>query len=249
MEKIKKPILILQFRPETEVADDEYNAFLKYGKIPQGLSKRIRAEHEMPDIDLDDYSAVLVGGSPYSVSDKDKSDTQIKVESKLFDLMRDIKEKDFPYFGNCYGLGTMMQACANNVSKEKYAEDVGAVTVKVTEDGKNDPLLTGLPCEFRAFVGHKEACQSVPEGATLLASSDTCPVQMLRFGNNAYATQFHGELDFAGLALRIDFYKHKGYFPPEDAEKLKEANKNEQITVPMMILERFVRRYVLEPLG
>ena len=240
-----KKVLILQFRPETEVADDEYQAFLKYGKLQEDDVERIRAEHHLPDIDLEKYSAVLVGGSPYTISDPEskKSKEQIEVENKLISLMQEIKEKDFPYFGNCYGIGTMATACGGIVSQEKYGEDVGAVTIKLTEEGKKDKLLAGLPEEFRAFVGHKEACQITPPDATLLALSDTCPVEMFRFGENVYALQFHAELDYEGLALRIDYYKNKGYFPPEDAETLKEKARPEKIEIPMKILERFMDVY------
>jgi GMP synthase (glutamine-hydrolysing) len=129
------------------------------------------------------------------------------------------------------------------VSKEKYGEDVGAVTVKVNEEGKKDDLLKGLPEEFRAFVGHKEACQGVPESGVLLASSDTCPVQMYRVKNNVYATQFHPELDVEGIITRVKVYKNAGYFPPEDAQKIIDEAKEENVTVPEQILKRFVQKY------
>ncbi len=238
-----KKLLVLQFRPETEVSDDEFNAFLNYGEINPSEVERIRAEFELPDIELEKYSAVLIGGSPYTTSDKEKSKEQREVEEKLFKLMREIYEKDFPYLGNCYGHSTMVQALAQAVSKEKYSEGVGAVKITLTEEGKKDKLLKGVESPFYAFVGHKEACQVVPPGAVLLASSETCPVQMLRFKQNVYSTQFHAELDFEGLALRIDFYKDKGYFPPEDAEKLKDEARKYSIIEPMKILKNFVDLY------
>ena len=239
-----KKLLILQFRPETEVADDEYQAFLKYGGLKESQVKRIRGEFGLPEINLEDYSAVLIGGSPYTTADKNKSDAQTKVEDKLFALMREIYEKDFPYLGNCYGHSTMAAAISSAVSKEKYGEGVGAVEITLTEEGKNDKLLVGVESPFYAFVGHKEACQIVPPEAILLASSKTCPVQMLRFKQNVYSTQFHAELDYDGLALRIDFYKDKSYFPPEDAEKLKSEARKHTITEPMKILKNFMETYV-----
>jgi len=219
---MEKPVLILQFRPEKEVADDEYQAFLKYGELNLNDTKRIKGENGFGQINLEEYSAILVGGSPYSISDKDRKENQIKAEKDLIALMKEIKEKDFPYYGNCYGLGSISLACGGIVSKEKYGEEVGAVEITLNEEGLKDKLTKNIENPFLGFVGHKEACQITPPDATLLASSPTCPVQMIRFGQNVYATQFHAELDFNGLALRIDFYKNKGYFPPEDAEKLKE---------------------------
>ena len=43
----------------------------------------------------------------------------------------------------------------------------------------------------------------MPPHAVVLASSATCPVQAFRVGRNLYATQFHPELDLAGLDTRI----------------------------------------------
>jgi len=90
---------------------------------------------------------------------------------------------------------------------------------------------------------HKEACQKLPKGAILLASSKACPYQMFRFKKNIYTVQFHPELDFEGLVVRIGIYKHEGYFKPEDAQKLIDANRSEKIEVPEMILNQFVERY------
>ncbi len=240
-----KKLLVLQFRPETSVSDDEYGSFLRYGGLDKEEVERIRGEFGLPEISLEKYSAVLIGGSPYTVSDdeRDKTNEQIKVEKQLFELMKEIYERDFPFLGNCYGHGVMVAGMFDLMSKEKYSENVGAVEVTLTKEGKRDKLLKGIKDPFYAFVGHKEACQEVPEGATLLASSKTCPVQMLRIKENVYTTQFHAELDYEGFAIRIDYYKHKGYFPPEDAEKLKEEAKKHKVVEPMKILKNFVNIY------
>ncbi len=241
-----KPFLILQLRPEDAASDGEYEAFLRFGGLAESDVHRVRLEQSgLPEINLDDYSGVIVGGGPYNVSDPEekKSPEQKRAEEDLARLIGQIVERDFPFLGACFGLGFLVKHQGGRVSKEKYAEEVGAVTVKINQEGEKDFLLKGLPKEFRAFVGHKEACQNVPEGAVLLASSDTCPSQMIRVKENIYATQFHPELDVPGIILRINVYKHAGYFPPEDAEKLIDQVKQEQVTVPMMILKRFVDRY------
>jgi len=240
---VMKKVLILQFRPEKEVSDDEFKAFLKYGGLNEKEVERIEAHEGFKDIDLDDYSALIIGGSPYSVSDGKKTDAQIKTEEKLFKLMREVKKKDFPYWGNCYGLGTIATACNGIVSQDKYSESVGAVEILLNENAKKDDLLSGLDEKFYAFVGHKEACQIVPPDAILLASSKTCPIQLIRYGKNVYASQFHAELDSDGLALRIEYYKDKGYFKSEDAEKLIKEGYKYDIKVPMKFFKRFIDKY------
>ena len=41
---------------------------------------------------------------------------------------------------------------------------------------------------FRAFVAHNDAISVPPPGAVVLATSQACPIQMLRIKNNLYAT-------------------------------------------------------------
>ncbi len=241
-----KKFLILQLRPD-EIADTEFQAFLKCGGLVEQEVHRVRMEvNGIPDdIVLDNYCGVIVGGGPSNVSDDElkKCDIQKKFEKDLYVLLDEVVQRDFPFMGACYGVGILSQHQGVCVSKERYSEDVSAVTVKVTDDGKEDALLKDLPEEFRAFVGHKEACQGVPKSGVLLASSDTCPVQMYRIKNNIYATQFHPEMDTDEIINRINVYKYAGYFPPEDAQKLISAAKEENVTVPQEILRRFVKKY------
>lgn len=149
---------------------------------------------------------------------------------------------DFPFLGACSGSGLLGNFCGATISG-RYAEPVGGTDILLTDEGKKDPLLAGLPISFRVLLGHKEACDEVPPGAVLLATSPACPVQMFRVGSNVYATQFHPEGDAEGFALRINMYKHDGYFPPETVEELIVAVADEETPEAQMILRRFVDRY------
>jgi len=241
-----KPFLILQLRPIDLASDNEFEAFLNYSELSKHEVERIRMEKEMiPDINLNDYSGIILGGGPSNVSDgEDKKHTyQKQFELNLNKLLDKVFENDFPFLGTCYGMGALVKHQEGKVSKEKYAEDVGAVKINLTEEGMKDQLTKGLPVTFTAYGGHKEACQKLPIEATLLASSDNCPIQMIRFNDNIYATQFHTELDEEGIGIRIKIYKDHGYFSPEDAQKLIKASKNVNVSIPMIILNQFVKRY------
>lgn len=241
-----KPFLILQLRPIDLASDNEYEAFLNYGQLTKLEVERVRMEKEgIPNIDLSSYSGIILGGGPSNVSDDEhkKFPYQKKFELKLSKLLDKVFEMDFPFLGTCYGMGALVKHRGGIVSTAKYAESVGVVKVNLSKEGREDELTKGVPANFEAYGGHKEACQILPKGATLLASSDICPVQMIRFGANIYATQFHTELDQEGIVLRIDIYKDHGYFSPEDAEKLIRNSKKSIITSPMMILEQFIKKY------
>ncbi|CAM3073966.1 GMP synthase [glutamine-hydrolyzing] [Arthrobacter ulcerisalmonis] len=242
-----KPFLLLASRAEDAAADDEYAAFLKYGELEPHQLRRIRLEAApLPELDLNDYSGVFVGGSPFTSSDPaaEKSAVQHRVEEELAGLLDEVVERDFPFLGACYGVGTLGQH-QGAVIDRTFGEPLGMVDIELTAAGLVDPLLAGLPQTFAALTGHKEACSKLPPGAVLLASSATCPVHMFRVKTNLYATQFHPELDIAGLLTRMDIYRHAGYFPAESAEELMSSVRHLSVSEPMAILRNFVTRYAV----
>lgn len=243
---MSKPFLILQLRPEDEASDDEFAAILRFGGLRVGDTHRIRLDRDaLPALDVTDYAGVIVGGGPGCVSDapEDKSATDARAEAACLSLMPQITERDHPFMGCCYGIGILAHHLGAKVSKARYGESVGAVTCTVTPDGALDPLLAGLPDQFDAFVGHKEAVQQLPDGAVHLLRGAACPFQMIRYKSNVYATQFHPEADGAGFETRIRIYRNKGYFPPEQADDLIAMVHAAEVTTPPKILRNFVDRY------
>ena len=242
-----KPVLILQLRPEDITADSEYACFLKYGQLKAEDTCRIRIENSgIPaDIDLDDYSAIIVGGSPFDIStpESNKSDIQKKIEADFTDLLEQVVTRDFPFLGACSGNGLLGNYLGTAITT-KYGEAVGCVTLEITEAGKEDKMLEGLPNQIDALLGHKEACDSTPKGATLLVTGNSCPVQMFRVGENVYATQFHPEGDAEEFILRIDTYANHGYFEPHEAEALKTEVCKKPTPYAQQILRRFVGYYL-----
>ncbi|ASN53550.1 glutamine amidotransferase [Sinomonas sp. R1AF57] len=240
-----RPFLLIGSRDHDEVADDEYRAFCAYGGLAPEQLHRVRAEAApLPEIRLEDYSGVILGGSPFTASDPvwEKSPLQKRVEADIRVLLDQIVAEDFPFFGACYGVG-LLGTHRGAVVDRRFGEPVGPVKVRLSAVGLADPLCAGVDTAFDAYVGHKEAVRSLPPDAALLAGSDTCPVQMFRFRRNLYATQFHPELDLAGLERRIDAYRHSGYFPPEEAEAVKERARGARVSEPQKILRNFVQRY------
>lgn len=242
-----KPFLILQLRPETDAADAEFASILdKCGFGPE-RAHRIRLDCEnLPEgLDVTDYAGVIVGGGPGCVSDDPatKSEIDARIENAVMGLMPQITERDHPFMGCCYGLGVLAAHLGGNVSKARYGEPVGPSTCALTDDAEADPLTNGLQPVFEAFVGHKEAVQALPPGCVHLVASEPCPFQMIRWGQNVYATQFHPEADAHDFEERINIYKDHGYFPPEDAQTLINACHAAEVTQPGEILRRFAERY------
>ena len=237
-----KPFLFLGTRAEDEAADSEYAAMLRYSGLTPVQLHRIRLEREpLGAVELEAWSGIILGGGPFNVSDpeSEKTATQRRVEAELGDLADRVIDADFWFLGCCYGIGTLGVRRGGQVDRT-FTEPVGDVTVSLTEAGKADPLLGILPGVFDAFVGHKEAVRRLPDGAVLLASSETCPTQAFRLGQRVYATQFHPELDAQGLCTRLDAYRNYGYFEPAETDRLKAMARRANVSEPAHLLARFV---------
>lgn len=236
-----KPFLLLGTRDTDDAALGEYTSVLRHtGLDPEDL-RHVRVESApLPVIHLEDYSGIIVGGSPFNTSDPVKSDLQQRVERELDELLHEVLASDYPFLGLCYGVGLVTQALGGVVDNT-YAEPIGAVDVTLTADGRADPILADMPDTFAAFTGHKEACVTLPDSVTLLATGDAAPYQMYRYRTHVYVTQFHPELDAIDLEKRMRLYTNAGYFRPDELEGLVEQAHNSHVTgAQHKILENFV---------
>jgi GMP synthase (glutamine-hydrolysing) len=97
-----------------------------------------------------------------------------------------------PYFGVCLGA----QLLAASLGADVYAGDrpeVGVLPVEVTAHGRADPVFGVLGAGFAALQWHGDTF-AIPAGAVRLAQSAAYPNQAFRFGQVAYAVQFHVEV-------------------------------------------------------
>jgi GMP synthase (glutamine-hydrolysing) len=240
-----RPFLFLGTRPEDDAADNEYASVVRCTGLPEHDVRRRRLERDpLGEVDLDDFSGIILGGGPFNTSDPEveKSPVQRRAEGELHDLALRVVEADSPFFGACYGIG-VLGSLRDGLVDRTHSEPIGAMSVTLTDEGRTDPLFDGLPDTFDVFLGHKEAVSRLPAGAVRLAFSATCPVQAFRIGSNVYATQFHPELDVDALCLRIEVYKNHGYFEPSQAQSLKDMARRSVVSEPPRLLKTFVERY------
>lgn len=225
-----KPFLLLSTRPEDDAALGEWEAIARLAGLRHDQLLQIRVEEApMAAPRLEEFSGVFLGGGPYNASDTDKSPLQQRVEADLSRVIAEVVERDFQFLGLCYGVGAIT-AQLGGVVDRSVGEDVGVVTATLTAHGREDPIFDGVPHSFQAFTAHKEGCRVPAAGSTVLATGGACPIQAFRIGRRVYATQFHPELDSAGLAARIRIYRDAGYFDPADTEQLVAFAESSTIT-------------------
>jgi GMP synthase (glutamine-hydrolysing) len=244
-----KPFLLVATRADDALANAEYRAILRFSGLSATELVRVRLETAaldvlVPGLHLGEYSGVILGGSPFTSSDPpaQKSPVQMRVEGELERLISDVLRFDVPFLGACYGVSTLGRYLGG-VIDQRFAEPAGTALVSLTADGLVDPLLAGLPETFLAFVGHKEALRASPPGATVLARSAACPVQMFRAGEHQYATQFHPELNVPDTIERLRAYQHCGYFRPDELDLVIDQVSAAVVTWPARILTNFTARY------
>lgn len=252
------PFLLIQTRSDDAVAADEVRSTTELGGFGEGELVTLRLDQHVAaagpssggtaDLDweaiLDRHSGVIVGGSPFTSSDPDefKSDAQIVAEAELRRMLDVVMDRDVPFLGACYGVGTLGLHQGATVDGT-FGEPAGAVVVRLTDAGRADPLLAGVEAQFEAFVGHKEAIRTLPGHAEVLVAGAACPVQMFRIGAHQYATQFHPELDLDGLLYRLEIYADNGYYDPAEAEELFARLRAATVTEPRKVLDNFRMRY------
>jgi GMP synthase (glutamine-hydrolysing) len=234
--------LFVSVRPEIEAVGPEYESVRRAAGLDAGRLDHLRLDAEpLGERDPRRYSGVIVGGSPFNVTtaEEGKHPTQRRVEADLARLAERALEADHPVLFTCYGIGVLTRVLGGEVGT-LHGEEAAPVEITLTDAGRTDALLGGMPARFDALVGHKEATSRLPEAAVHLARSAGCPVQVYRVGANVYATQFHPEVSAADFIARARVYRHHGYFPAHALEELRDRVSAASVTEPQRMLRRFV---------
>ena len=138
--------------------------------------------------DWREFDLIVAMGGPMSVNDED--DHPWLVDEKR--LIRQAVEAGAGFWGACLGV----QLLASSLGARVYAgevPEVGVLPVTLTEEGRADPVMGGLPAELPTLQWHGDTFD-LPDGAMLLAGSPAYPNQAFRYGRAAYGVQFHLEV-------------------------------------------------------
>ncbi len=159
---------------------------------------------------------VLVGGSEHSVAEGREAPWITGALGTMESLVRNEK----PAFASCWGFQALARALGGRVVTDPDLAELGVLTLRLTGAGARDPLFADLGPSFRAVIGHEDSVAELPPGAVGLASSPRAEHAAFAIpGVPLYATQFHPELDRAGLAARLRRYpRYRDLGPVEDED-------------------------------
>ncbi len=139
-----------------------------------------------PPDDAFEHDAVLVFGAAVN-PDQDAEHPWLAAERSL---LADLLEAEMPILAVCLGSELLAQAAGGEAPRTE--PEIGWREIRVTEAGREDPLLAPIAPSFVAFQWHSYE-SAPPADATLLATSDGRP-GAYRVGQRAWGIQFHAEV-------------------------------------------------------
>ncbi len=147
---------------------------------------------ELPD--WHEVDLVLAMGGPMSVHDEAEHPWLAGEKRWIAAAVR----AGVPYLGVCLG-AQLLAASLGAPVHAGPAPEVGVLPVTATAAGRSDRVFGALGGEFPALQWHGDTF-GIPAGAVHLARSAAYPNQAFRFGETAYAVQFHVEVTGRMLA-------------------------------------------------
>ncbi len=117
-------------------------------------------------------------------------------------LIRDAIKAGLPVLGFCLGAQLIGEALGT-ATMQSPSKEVGVFPIALSEQGRNDPLLTGLPQEFLVAHWHNDM-PGLTKDAIVLAKSAGCPRQIIRYAPHVYGFQCHAEMTLQIADLLIE---------------------------------------------
>lgn len=187
----------------------------------------------------DDFDFLIVMGGP-------QSPLQVKEFPYLKDEISTIKnaiKHNKLVFGFCLGAQLIGEALGAKTERSPHKE-IGVYPISLTNEGIKDPLFKDFPKVFPVIHWHNDMPGETKD-SLLLASSEGCPKQVLRYTPHTYGFQCHLEINKEGIQTMIE--SCPGDLKPsrftQTPEELLQNNYAVINNYMMTLLDRFVEIY------
>jgi GMP synthase (glutamine-hydrolysing) len=144
------------------------------------------------------FDLLIVMGGPQSYLNVQQA-PYLKEEVKL---IQKTLERGMPILGFCLGAQLIGEALGVKTERSPNKE-VGVFPIKLSDEGLKDPILKMLPSEFLVIHWHNDM-PGLTVDAKVLASSEGCPRQIVRYLPNVYGFQCHLEQMKSNIEAMIE---------------------------------------------
>ncbi|MCG7289064.1 MULTISPECIES: gamma-glutamyl-gamma-aminobutyrate hydrolase family protein [unclassified Corynebacterium] len=216
-----------------DVAHAEYHDALRATGLSE-VDMELRVI-DSPDSELgplDPVSGIIVGGCSLNVTNPERDAWHKRIDAILSAAV----DSDKPVFFVCFGISWLVDHLGGEVGRT-HPEPSGPTTVNVVAEDE----LAGPNGTFTALTGHTENPVRVPDSLTVVATGPDGMVQIVRYTDRVWATQFHAEMDADAMRTRMDFFHDYGYFPAEEYARIVADLPNHDVSRANGLLRTFTR--------
>ena len=216
-----------------DVAHAEYHDALRATGLSE-VDMELRVI-DSPDSELgplDPVSGIIVGGCSLNVTNPERDAWHKRID----DILSATVNSGKPVFFVCFGISWLVDHLGGEVGRT-HPEPSGPTTVNVVAEDE----LAGPRGTFTALTGHTENPVRVPDSLTVVATGPDGLVQMVRYADRVWATQFHAEMDADAMRTRMDFFHDYGYFPAEEYARIVADLPNHDVSRANGLLRTFAR--------
>jgi GMP synthase (glutamine-hydrolysing) len=150
---------------------------------------------------LEGYDGIAITGSSLHIYDGGTS------VNRQIDLVRSALATGTPLFGSCWGLQVITAAAGGVVRKNPNGREIGfGRGIRLTEAGRKHPMYVGKLDVFNAPTVHLDEVETLPPGATVLATNAVSSVQSIELRTNgsvAWGVQYHPEYPLREIAAIV----------------------------------------------
>ncbi len=187
--------------------------------------------------DARDNDGVIIPGSIFTP--KEETFERIEWMSRLGEFIRNVIEAERPLLGICFGheaLGAAHGVFPVDFNEETVAE-AGFHRIRLTAEGRKDPLFEGIGDEFMGVLIHYAYLPSVPGGAVQLAEGDCCRLQAFRLNDAVWGVQFHPDYGRQNMLQLV----HKEWPKWPESFQRRELNLREDEGDNLRVMDNFLR--------
>ena len=216
-----------------DVAHAEYHDALRATGLSE-VDMELRVI-DSPDSELgplDPVSGIIVGGCSLNVTNPERDAWHKRID----DILSATVDSGKPVFFVCFGISWLVDHLGGEVGRT-HPEPSGPTTVNVVAEDE----LAGPNGTFTALTGHTENPVRVPDSLTVVATGPDGMVQIVRYTDRVWATQFHAEMDADAMRTRMDFFHDYGYFPAEEYARIVADLPNHDVSRANGLLRTFAR--------